>query len=110
MKIELHLSPDTLIAANELLKDIYYLPVSMDKRENVYKSIGFDLADKFDAKAKSQIKKANLFEKKKIKLTLKYHEAWALEAVIQDLLETVTNEYRKALLLNLANSINQKTV
>lgn len=110
MKIELNISTDALMAANKILKEIYNLPVSNDKRENVYKSIGFDLADKFDKKCKTQIKKANLFEKKKIKLSLKYHEAWALEAIIQDLIgEVIHNEYQKALLTNLTHIINQKT-
>ena len=111
MKVELKISTDTLMAANEILKKIYSLPVSNDKRENIYKSIGFDLADKFDAKCKARIKKANLFDNKKVKLTLAYHEAWALEAIIQDLLDQViNNEYQKALLRSLTNSINQKTV
>lgn len=108
MKIELKISINALMAANKILKEIYNLPVSMDKRENVYKSIGFDLADKFDSKCKAQIKKANLFEKKKVKVTLKYHEAWALEAIIQDLLDTVTNDYQKSLLTSLTHSLNQK--
>ena len=110
MKIVIHISLDTLMAANEILKEIYNLPVSLDKRENVYKSIGFDLADKFDGKCKTQIKKANLFENKKIKISLMYHEAWALEEIIQDLSDIVKNDYRKALLLNLTNIINQKIV
>lgn len=110
MNIEIKLSVDTVSAVNNLLKQIYELPVSQDKRENIYKSIGFDLADKIDKKYKNLIKKANLFDNKKKKLSLKYHEAWALEAIIQDLLETVENDYHKSLLRNLTNIINQKTV
>lgn len=108
MKIELHLSLDMIIAANNLLKGVYDLPLTPCKQENVYKSIGFDLADTFEKKCKTQIKKANLFEKKKIKLSLKYHEAWALEAIINDLRQHVHNDYQKNLLIILSYTINQK--
>ena len=111
MKVELKISTDTLMAANKILKEIYNLPASTDKRENIYKSIGYDLADKFDSKCKARIKKANLFEKKKVKITLAYHEAWALEAIIQDLIEQVIhNDYQKSLLISLTHTLNQKTV
>ena len=108
MKIEFKTSNDCLMAINKILQEIYKLPVSLDTRENVYKSIGFDLADKFDAKYKSQIKKANLFENKKIKVSLKYHEAWALEAIIRDWSDNLNNDYQKSLLSNLTDIINQK--
>ncbi|MCH4824276.1 hypothetical protein ML462_13960 [Gramella lutea] len=110
MKIELKLSTDTLMAANKILKEVYNLPVSCVSRENVYKSIGMDLADKFDSKCKAQIRKANLFENKKVKLTLKYHEAWALEALIADLTDQLieNNEYQRSLLFTLRSTIHQK--
>lgn len=111
MKVELKISTDALVAANKILKEIYNLPVSTDKRENIYKSIGFDLADKFDKKCKTRIKKADLFDNKKVKLTLAYHEAWALEAIIQDLLDQVIeNGYQKSLLTSLTHTLNQKIV
>jgi len=108
MKIEIHITPDALMAVNKILKRVYELPVSVNKEEKVYRSIGFDLADKFEKKCKSQIKKANLFDKKKVKITLMYHEAWALEAIINSLLWIVHNDYQDSLLQSLAHSINQK--
>lgn len=110
MKIELNISNDTLLAANKILKEVYKLPISVVARENVYKSIGMDLADKFDTKCKSQIRKANLFDNKKIKITLKYHEAWALESLIKDLVDEfiVNNMYQRNLLFQLTNTLNQK--
>ncbi|QSS96607.1 hypothetical protein [Psychroflexus sp. ALD_RP9] len=110
MKIKLQLKPDTIIALDRLLEMLWDLPVSLDKRENVYKSIGYDLAEKFSSKAKSIIKKANLFETKTKAISLKYHEAWALEIIINELLEHFPdkNEYRKSLLTSLSNNLNQK--
>ncbi|HIB37588.1 hypothetical protein [Mesonia sp.] len=110
MKIEIHLSIDKLIAVDELLQKVYELPVSLDKRENVYKSIGYDLADTFNKKVKTQIKKANLFDEKRKKITLKYHEAWALEEILKDLLEIYppTNDYKKILLRSITDKLNQK--
>lgn len=112
MKVELKLSNDTLMATNKILKEIYELPLSQVKRENVYRSIGFDLADKFDKKCKTQIKKANLFDNKKVKITLKFHEAWALESLIKSLADEiiVNNEYQRRLVFALADTLNQKTV
>lgn len=110
MKIKLQLKPDTIIALDKLLEMLWDLPESLDKRENVYKSIGFDLAEKFSSKAKNLIKKADLFNDKPKSINLKYHEAWALEIIIKELLEHFPdpNPYRKALLNNLSNTLNQK--
>jgi hypothetical protein len=110
MKIEIHLSIDTLVATDQQLQKIYELPLSLKTTENVYKSIGFDLADAFNKKAKNQIKKANLFEKKSKKMTLKYHEAWALEKILKDLQEhsPPANDYKKTLLRSLTDKLNQK--
>jgi len=110
MKVELKLSTETIIALYNLLEMVYDLPISTEKRENVYKSIGFDLADKFSSKAKTIIKKANLFSNKTHKIKLKYHEAWALEQIVRELTEVFPdkNPYRKTLYQNTLNQLNQK--
>lgn len=108
MKVELRLKPDTVAAVNKLLQKVYKMPVSTDKRENVYKSIGFDLADKIDKKYKNLIKKADLFNDKPIKITLKYHEAWALEQIIIELIADEENEYYRTLQQGLINKVNEK--
>lgn len=108
MKVVLNLNKDALIAANQMLQQVYEMPVSMDQRENVYKSIGFDLADKLDKKVKTLIRKANLFDKEKIKLSLKYHEAWALEAILLDRAPLIGNDYQKNLTQALIHTINQQ--
>ncbi len=108
MKVELRLKPDTVAAVNKLLQKVYKMPVSNDKRENVYKSIGFDLADKIDKKYKNLIKKADLFNDKPIKITFKYHEAWALEQIIIELIADEENEYYRTLQQGLINKVNEK--
>ena len=108
MKVELRLKPDTVVAVNKLLQKVYKMPVSNDKRENVYKSIGFDLADKTDKKYKSLIKKADLFSDKPIKITLKYHEAWALEEILMELIVEEDNPYYKMLSQSMINKLNEK--
>lgn len=110
MKIELKINTDTIVALGKLLEMVYDLPVSSDKRENIYKSIGYDLADKFSSKAKSLIKKANLFDNKTHKIKLKYHEAWALEEITRELTEIFPdkNPYRQTLYQKTLDQLNQK--
>ena len=69
MKVELKLNNDSIIAVNELLSYIYDMERSNDKKVNVYRSIGYDLADKFDSKAKQLVKRPLcLIQKRSIKL------------------------------------------
>lgn len=107
MKVSLHLSTDTLIAANQLLQRLYELPVFPSSTKNVYKSIGFDVADKLDKKVKNVIKKGEISKNKIIKLNLKFHEAWGLEKIIIDLISIEENDYHRNLLNRLSGEINQ---
>ena len=109
MKIELKLNNDSIIAVNELLNYIYDMERSNDKKVNVYRSIGYDLADKFDSKAKQLVKKATLFDsKKKHKITLKYHEAWALEIILRELFTYADNHYVRLRVNLVIDDLNQK--
>lgn len=111
MKIEIKLSNDSLISINNLLKQLYEAENSQNKKEKVYRSIGFDLADKFDAKAKNLVKKSSLFDpKKKLKFTLKFHESWALEAILIDLNKHNSNDYQRTLIQKIINDLNQKLI
>lgn len=86
MKVEIKITNDALMAVNSLLQGLYDMPVSVNPLQNVYASIGYDLADMFDSKLKSKIKKADLFDHKKpVKFTFKFHEAWALIRILIDL-------------------------
>lgn len=109
MIVPLKLNNDTIIAVDALLKKIYELPVSISKEENVYKSIGYELADKFDKKTKQHLRKASLFDQKKLtKFTLKFHEAWALHEILLELKIFSENDYKKMLIQTLINTLNQK--
>ena len=109
MKKELKLNNDALIAVNKILQKIYELPVSVDKIENVYKSIGYDLADAFDKKVKTKIKKADLFDQKKlVKFNFPFHEAWALHRILIELLPHAENKFSANQIQNIINKLDQK--
>lgn len=109
MKIDLKLNNDSVLAVNELLQHIYDMEKSNDKKVNVYRSIGFDLADKFDSKAKQLIKKSTLFDAKKIhKIGLKFHEAWALEIILRELFTYTDNHYVRIRVNVIIDTLNQK--
>ncbi|WP_306353689.1 hypothetical protein [Flavobacterium sp. '19STA2R22 D10 B1'] len=109
MKVELTLTNDSILAVNELLSHVYNMEKSNDKQENVYRSIGFELADKFDSKAKELIKKSSLFNvKKKYKFSLKYYEAWALEIILKELFSYTNNHYTRLQVNLIIDRLNQK--
>ena len=108
MKIELKISPETIFAVNKTLRRVFEIAPSNNQRENVHKSIGFDLSEKFEKKTKSLIKKSDLFSSEVKNFTIKYHEAWALEQIIRDLIRLEENQYHKVLLQKLINQLNEK--
>lgn len=111
MKIELKMNNDTLMAIAKMLQGVYTMPVSMDRREKVYRSISYDLADKFDAKYRTKIKKSDLFDQKKLtKFSLKFHEAFALQQILMDLIQEVDNDLNRTLAQKVINALDQKTV
>ncbi len=110
MKVELKLSPDTLLAINNVLQNVYSYSIgNIEVLQKVHRSIGFQLAETFEKKVKSQLKKHNLFEAdKKIKISFKYYEAWSLHAILIDLIGTADTTYQKTLIQKTINEINQK--
>jgi hypothetical protein len=109
MKIELKLTVDQIFAVAKLTGQVYNLEIPTDKGKKFLLSIAFDVADIFAAKQKTLHKKASLFDQnKKPKVTLKLHEASALESIISDLLHTVNDDYNKVILDKLKNELNQK--
>ncbi len=111
MKIKLKFTNDELIAANTLLQKLYDLPFNQfESPQKIFVSIGVDLADKFDKKTKSIIKKSSLFtQKKKYDTTLKYHEAWALKNICIELFSWSENEYQKLQLENIISKLDKWT-
>lgn len=112
MKITLHLDQDTVVLLNSMLSNVYALGTwhSQEKEARLLWSIAFDLADKFNSKFKTQLKKQNLFEvHQKTKISLKYHEAWALEGItLHWLTDIVLDAYQLNKLNLLVAQINQK--
>lgn len=110
MKIKLKLTPDTILAIDGLLSRFYAInTVGSTKSERVLLSIMYELAEIFEKRAKKIIRSTDLFNaKKKISITLKYHEAWALEQIIRDIINLEDNPYKRNLLQKIADEINQK--
>lgn len=110
MKVQLNIKPDTLIAVYKLLQHVYDLDNSQTRLQKVYSSIGFELAEKFEKLYKSKIKNRDLFNhKKNIKLTLKYHQAWAMQNLLTDLIMLSENKYHQNHIQNTINQLDQKT-
>jgi len=110
MKVQLHIKPDALIAVHKLLQNVYNLDANQSKLQKVYSSIGFELAEKFEKLYKSKIKSRDLFNhKKSIKLTLKFYQAWALQALLTDMLSLSDNKYQEHHIQTTINQLDQKT-
>lgn len=106
MKIQLKLTPDTVLAIDKLL---FPNAVGTTKQQRVLLSIMYELAEIFEKRAKKITRSTDLFNaKKKISISLKYYEAWALEQIIRNLINLEDNLYRKNLLQKTADEINQK--
>lgn len=110
MKLKLKLTPDAILAIDKLLLRICPMnTVGNTKEERVLLSIKYELAEIFEKRAKKITRSTDLFNlKKKISISLKYHQAWALEKIIRDLINLEDNTYRKTLLQQVADEINQK--
>lgn len=109
MKIELKLSSDELVCINNQLQKAYgrgFLQVDL---YNVVHSIVLEVADSFDTKTKTRIKKANIFDsRKKTKISLKYHEAWAIKIYLQSEVQEINNDYQRTLLNKQIGIIDQQ--
>jgi len=110
MKVELTFSFDTIIAIDKQLQKIYELPISNNKRDNFVKSIGFDLAAKFQTKRTAIKKNASLFDqKKRFKMSLKFHEACGLQEILSDPLLQLDNALYASLIEKTIHNLDQKT-
>lgn len=111
MKIELKLDNDSIIHVTELIKNVYTTDQALGKENKMLKSIAYDLADKFEGKYKTLIKKQCLFSNKnKTKVTLKWHEAWALETLLHYLMDLAPSSFAKIKLNQVISQLNQKLV
>lgn len=111
MKVELKLTADTINAAARLLEKVYELPAPLGQSEKIIRSIAYDVADTMLSKQKTIRKKLNLFDaKKKHKISLKYHEAFALYNILKELNINVSDDYNRTILNKLKDDLHQKTI
>ena len=111
MKVELKLTADTINAAARLLEKVYDLPAPLGQSEKIIRSIANEVADAMLSKQKTIRKKLNLFDaKKKHKISLKYHEAFALYNILNELNINVSDDYNRTILNKLKDDLHQKTI
>ena len=110
MKIELQLTTDEI----NYLERKCFLIQSMDFRHLDQQSkktytIMIDVLDKVTAKAKSLNRRIDLFDqKKKSKITLKYHEGYILEAYLEGFFQSETDPYKRNIARIIISQLNQK--
>lgn len=108
MNIDLKLSPETIIILNEALQPIYNTK-SSNRREKCALSIALDVVVKIESKAKSLKSKMNLFDaKKKVKISLKPHEADVLEIILIQQIKDCNVVYIKHQIQKIIDMLNQK--
>ncbi|MGC1471521.1 MAG: hypothetical protein WA775_02920 [Psychroserpens sp.] len=110
MKVEINISNDTLVALNKQTQRVYELPIINNKEHKVVLSISYGIAEKFQKKYSSRVQNQSLFDtKKRIKMSLRFHEAWALQILLETVVDGMDNLYHKSLISALINQLDQKT-
>ena len=108
MKIDLKLNPETALIIAATIEAVYNTK-AYTRRHKSTLSIAIDVAAKLDGKAVHIKAKANLFDsKKKIKISLKFHEADMLELLLIQQLEGVQDTYIRQEIQKTINDLNQK--
>jgi hypothetical protein len=108
MKVILKLNPDTAIIIAATIEAVYNSK-ALTRKEKSTLSIALDVASKLDAKAINVKAKRNLFDaKKKISITLKFHEADMLELLLIQQMQGVEQAYIRQEIQKAINQLNQK--
>jgi hypothetical protein len=108
MKIYLKLSPENAIIIAATIEAVYNSK-AFTRRDKSTLSIALDVAAKLDGKAVALKGNRNLFDaKKKIKVSLKYHEADMLELLLMQQIQGVHDIYIKNEIQKTINDLNQK--
>ena len=108
MKILLKLNPETALIVASTIEAVYNSK-ALTRREKSTLSIAIDVATKIDGKAVSIKAKQNLFDaKKKISITLKFHEADMLELILMEQIKGVQEPYIRLQIQKAINILNQK--
>ncbi|WP_407269327.1 hypothetical protein [Tenacibaculum maritimum] len=107
MDVVLNLSKDQIFAINSLLNKVYHLPFyAFDEEQKAAISIGALLSDKFDKKVRSIRRKAKT-TKTSFRITLKYHEAWALKNICINQIMYAENQLQKVSIQSAINELDQ---
>ena len=108
MKIEIRLSPETIITIGATLQSVYNT-TAHTRRHRSTLSIAREVASKLDSKVASLKSKMTLFDaKKKIKISLKFYEADMLELILIDQIKDVADDYIKLQIQTTIDLLNQK--
>jgi hypothetical protein len=113
MKIKLKINNDSLKAIRNSLQKLYDLQPTTDRTMRVYRSIGYKLAETFDAKYKKEYRNSNLFnQKKKYTIGLEFHEAVALQKILIEIndKDPLDNELHQTLINKQIHFLDEKTV
>lgn len=107
MKITLKLSADAIFAIDTAVSNFAAVKNSPTKDILVAVSVATDIKCKFSRKVNLILPTVRL-QKKRFKITLKYHEAYALEHILRIYADLVENDYDRHLLIDVAGQLNQK--
>ena len=108
MKIALKLNPETALIVAATIEAVYNSK-ALTRREKSTLSIALDVAAKLDGKAIGIKAKQNLFDaKKKITVSLKFHEADMLELLLIQQMQGVQDPYIRLEIQKAINILNQK--
>ena len=108
MKIDLKFNPETALIIAATIEAVYNTK-AFTRRHKATLSIALDVAAKLDGKAVHIKAKMNLFDaKKKIKISLKYHEADILELLLIQQMKSVQDAYFRQEIQKTINILNQK--
>ncbi|GGA84511.1 hypothetical protein GCM10008015_26630 [Flavobacterium palustre] len=108
MKIDLKLTHEAITIIASTLQPIYKSKAHT-RREKSTLSIAYDVAGKLDSKFGSVKLKTDLFNtKKKVKVSLKYHEADMLELLLLGEIKGVSDNYIRQQIQKVINELNQK--
>lgn len=108
MKIEIALTPETAIIIAATIQSVYNTKAHTRRHKSTL-SIALDVAAKLDGKAVNLKAKTNLFNiKKKIKVSLKFHEADMLELLLLDQIKSVSDVYIRGQIQKTIDVLNQK--
>lgn len=107
MKIELKINPDAVIVLSQKLAGVY-IANPHTTVEKVVKCILMDVFDRVSAKAKDLQRKQSLFDsKKKVTLSLKFHQAYYLHKFL-DKQDTFESQFQQIQVQKIINILDQK--